>query len=127
MKNSNQRNLILDIVNNSHNHPTADIVYAIAKDSMPNISLGTVYRNLNLLVELGQIKKIAIYNGQDRFDKTITHHHHLVCIKCGRTFDILLEDKDELCNVIEKSTGHTIITNDLVFKGICKDCKKEER
>ena len=125
MKNSTQRNLVLDIVNNSCNHPTADMVYNSAKETLPNISLATVYRNLNLLAELGSIKKIAVYNGQDRFDKTLTPHHHFVCDKCGNTYDITLSNKADLVSIIEKETGHQIITNNLVFKGICKYCKEE--
>ena len=88
MRYSIQRQLILDYVLNSCEHPTAEMIYRDLKKEIPNLSLGTVYRNLNLLVERNLIKKIVVPNNVDRFDKTLIDHDHMNCIKCGRMLDI---------------------------------------
>ena len=71
LKYSRQREAIKDFLAHSHEHPTADIVYMNLRESFPNISLGTVYRNLSLLSEMGQIQKISMKDGADRFDGTV--------------------------------------------------------
>ena len=79
LKYSKQREAIKDFLAHSHEHPTADVVYMNLRESFPNISLGTVYRNLSLLSEMGQIQKISMRDGADRFDGTITPHDHFIC------------------------------------------------
>ena len=88
MRNTTQRNLILDIINNSCEHFTAEEVYEIARKSILNISLGTVYRNLNILVELQKIRKIKTFDGKDHYDKLHIKHNHFICLKCNKIFDI---------------------------------------
>lgn len=123
MKNSKQRNIILKIVQDNCNHPDAYTIYELARKELPNISLGTVYRNLNLLSELGNIKKIIVPNGNDRFDKTIINHSHFHCIKCSKVLDIEvnLDSKN-----IEKNNNCKIISEDIVISGICQKCLKKE-
>ncbi len=125
MRKSNQRDLILDIINGSHNHYTSKEVYEEARKVLPNISLGTVYRNLNLLVEKGYIMRIKTKEGMDRFDNIMNQHDHFICDKCNKIIDVYEKisiDKDILpsCNV----TYYTV-----QFHGICKDCfiKEEEK
>ena len=84
MRNTTQRNLILDIINNSCNHLTAEKVHEIARKSISNISLGTVYRNLNILVELQKIRKIKTFDGKDHYDKLHIKHNHFICLKCNK-------------------------------------------
>ena len=91
MKYSKQRNIILEIVNSSYNHPTADMIYKEVQKQIPNISLGTVYRNLNQLVEHGYIKKISIPNESERFDKTLQEHIHFICLSCKKVEDLSIE------------------------------------
>ena len=88
MRNSIQRNLVYDIIQVSCDHPTADMVYLRAKQTMPKISLGTVYRNLNELVELGKILRINVPGDSDRFDKMLVKHSHFFCEKCKSILDI---------------------------------------
>ena len=88
MRQTKQNTLILDIVNNSYNHPTAYDIYLICKNKIPNISLGTVYRNLNNLVESGKILRIKMPNNIDRYDKIYNKHAHFICIKCNKIIDI---------------------------------------
>ena len=88
MKNSRQRNAILECVMSHHDHPTADIIYQELRESFPNISLGTVYRNLSLLTSLGKIMKITCENHADRFDGQTIPHAHFECKSCGCLQDI---------------------------------------
>ena len=122
MNYSCQREKIAEFVLNSCEHPTAEMVYEKVRKELPNISLGTVYRNLNKLSERNKIKKIPMPNHCDRFDKTIIDHYHIHCIKCDRLEDIEINiDK----TFIEKQTKYKILSCNLVFDGICNDCIKE--
>lgn len=120
MKHSYQREAILKIVMDSCDHPTAEMIYNRSKETIPNISLGTVYRNLNQLSELGLIKRIVMPNISDRFDKTIENHAHFYCIKCNETFDIMEDKFKDLDSEVSKRTGNTVLSHDIVFVGICK-------
>ena len=123
MKYSKQREQILNIVNNSFEHPTAYMVYEQVKKEIPNISLGTVYRNLNSLCENKLIRKLYISTGNDRFDK-LDSHFHLQCVNCHTVIDL----NDDLLNKFDKTIKDNfdfeVLSNDLVFSGICHDCKE---
>ncbi len=122
MKKSYQRDIILKVVMDSYDHPTAETIYNRVRDVIPNISLGTVYRNLNALADNGYIKRIGVSNNQDRFDKTIKPHHHIRCITCNLVSDIFISATDEFYDKIELETKYKIISKDLVFEGICPNC-----
>ena len=125
MKYSKQRDTILENVLSRCDHPTADMVYEDVRMILPNISLGTVYRNLNLLVELGSIRKIVMPGSSDRYDKTLESHYHLFCNKCGSVHDIMLVDIKNIDTLVEEETGFKIVSHDIVFTGICKKWQKE--
>ena len=125
MKYSYQRELILNIVKNSKLHPTAYMVYNEAKKIKPDISLGTVYRNLASLKSNDIIKYIPLPNTDNRYDGNITSHSHFHCIKCNKIYDISNDSMISLFNEIS-SLGHELITHDLVFEGICHDCRREK-
>lgn len=91
MKYSRQRELILDVVRHSDDHPTADTIYARVRAQDPKVSLGTVYRNLNLLCENGRLLKVPIPGASDRFDHTLVDHAHAYCTQCGSVTDVLPE------------------------------------
>ena len=122
MRNSKQRDTILKIVMESNDHPTADMVYARARAHINNISLGTVYRNLNTLSEKGIIRKISMPNHCDRFDKTVHEHFHIYCIKCDKLEDVNYSIKNTVYKKIEQEQNYKILSCDLVFEGICNDC-----
>ena len=122
MKKSFQRDIVLKVVMDSCDHPTAEVVYNRVKEIIPNISLGTVYRNLNVLADNGYIKKIGISNNQYRFDKTVTNHHHIRCIMCNNVKDIFSDTAEVFYDKIELETEYKIISKDLVFEGICPNC-----
>ena len=88
MKYSRQRESIKENLMNRYDHPTAETVYLDVKKDYPNISLGTVYRNLSLLSEIGEIQKISSSNGPERFDGNPKPHFHFFCRKCGQVTDI---------------------------------------
>ncbi|MFR5732276.1 MAG: transcriptional repressor [Clostridium sp.] len=86
LKYSRQRESIKASLMSRKDHPTADAVYASIREEFPNISLGTVYRNLNLLVELGEAQKLAFGDGKDHFDADTSLHYHFVCRSCGAVY-----------------------------------------
>ena len=121
--NTIQRSLVLDAVNRLKSHATADEVYAEVAATHPNISKTTVYRNLNLLSEMGMIRKLEIPGGADRFDHICKEHCHVKCEKCGRVFDIEIPYIDGLDNRVENRNGFEITGYDILFRGICPDCR----
>ncbi|MEG1288549.1 MAG: transcriptional repressor [Bacilli bacterium] len=121
MKNTKQRDVILDIVNNSCNHLTAYQIYEESKKELPNISLGTVYRNLNLLVIQNKIVKIVIDGKSDRFDK-LGSHIHFICTNCENIYDIYGFSSKKIKNI----DGHLVMNCEIILKGICKKCQEKE-
>ena len=123
MKYSRQRELILNTVIRLKGHPTADMVYRALRDELPNISLGTVYRNLRLLSEMGILRRISLPDGADRFDARVDGHDHMVCTRCGRIFDISLGILSGLEQSVTDQTGFQVASHSLVMEGLCKDCQ----
>lgn len=122
MRNTKQRELIYNIVSSSTLHLTAEEVYDECVKSLPNISLGTVYRNLNYLVDDNKIKRIKMPNGVDRFDKNVIHSH-VICVRCGRIDDVCINFYIDL----PKLSNYDVIDYDLNFNALCERCKKKER
>ncbi|ERJ00290.1 MULTISPECIES: Fur family transcriptional regulator [Eubacteriales] len=124
LKYSRQRELVLAEVKSSREHPTADMVYAALKADNPSLSLGTVYRNLNLLAQMGQIHKIGMPEGSDRFDGRTDEHYHMLCQKCGRVYDVQLDTLSELDGQIQSQTGFLVHSHDLIVRGVCRACQQ---
>lgn len=124
MRYSAQRELVFDIVKCSNDHPSAEMVYERAKQKIDNISLGTVYRNLKLLVDLGKIQEIEIVGAGNRFDKTIEAHSHFQCKNCGKVFDVESTSIEKLNKEVEKDTGNKVEFSEILFVGTCKNCLK---
>jgi Fur family peroxide stress response transcriptional regulator len=93
---SRQREEILRVVQTTDTHPTADWVYEQVRKTLPHVSLGTVYRNLNLLADEGLIQRVILDDGIVRFDGNTHDHHHFICTKTGKIYDIVLPLGDEL-------------------------------
>jgi len=120
---SKQKEVILGVVKGTSSHPTADQVYEQAKREIPNISLGTVYRNLRLLKQEGEILELNFNSTLSRFDGTAQNHYHFRCEQCGRIFD-LDEPVDKTLNKrITRKTGFTVVGHHLEFYGLCRDCQ----
>ena len=126
MKYSKQRELIYEAIEKNAVHPTADEVYTMLKGDHPGLSLGTVYRNLNLLAELGEAKKITTPDGADRFDGHTTPHYHFCCTCCGKVKDIYVEDMDYIGEFAGKHFDGVIESHTAMFFGKCKDCAQKE-
>ena len=124
IKHSKQRDAIMEYLKNSHEHPTADTVYAALRKEHPNISLGTVYRNLALLAELGEINKLSTGTGPDRFDGDIHPHYHFVCSECGKVIDLAMDSIDGITDVAAKNFGGEIKGHMTYFYGSCDQCSK---
>jgi Fur family ferric uptake transcriptional regulator/Fur family peroxide stress response transcriptional regulator len=117
-----QRDLILEAVKELHCHATADDVYDLIVTKHPNISRGTVYRNLKLLSDIGEIRKVEITSGADRFDHECHAHYHARCIKCNKVFNVEMDFIDDLQKNIKDTHGFEFTGHDLIFKGICLEC-----
>lgn len=122
LKYSRQREAIKDFLSHTHVHPTADMVYTNLKETFPNISLGTVYRNLSLLSEIGEIRKISMKDGADRFDSRIDPHDHFICEECRCILDIFLDDNTEITAAAQQNFEGKIRSHTTLFYGICKNC-----
>lgn len=126
MKFSKQRELILNYILNSHEHLTADTIYADLKKDNPELSLGTVYRNLTKLTEIGAIKKVSLPNQVDKFDKNLEPHAHFICDECGSITDINIPEVDKFLNKISKGEDISIRKYEITLNGTCKKCKSKE-
>lgn len=123
-RNTTQRSLVLEAVKELRCHATADEIYDNIVQKCPNISRGTVYRNLNLLSDIGEIRKVEMTSGADRFDHICLEHYHARCVKCGRVFDVEMEFIADLDKNIKDTQGFEFIGHDIIFKGICLGCKR---
>ena len=117
--------MIVNFLASRTDHPTAETIYQNIKKEFPNISLGTVYRNLSLLEEIGEIIKISTGVGPDHYDYNTAPHYHFICRGCGRVMDIDLDFADELMTQVQESTDLAIESCSVSFTGLCPDCKNE--
>lgn len=124
LKYSRQRAYIKEYLSNTLEHPTADTVYLHVKEKFPNISLGTVYRNLNLLADMGEAQKITTPNGGDRFDGHTNPHYHVICNSCGNVFDLELPDEQisEINRLANNHFNGEIGSHTIIFNGLCPHC-----
>jgi len=102
-------------------HPTADTVFALAKRHLPTIALGTVYRNLSKMAESGELVKIPVPDGADRYDADISDHMHILCVRCGKIYDI--DEKNVKVEISGVPDGTELIRFDVMAKCLCADCK----
>ena len=124
MKNfSRQREAVLEVLKNTKSHPTATQVYEEVKKTIPNISLGTVYRNLSELYENGDIIKVAVGDGFEHFDADTSSHIHLHCKKCGSTVDVYPDT--DIGYKLASEVGFIPERSVCTVYGICKDCRQK--
>ncbi len=123
MKNySRQREAILSVLSNTKTHPTADWIYKETRKIIPNISLGTVYRNLSALSKSGIILSIDVGDGKEHFDFDTSPHLHLTCKECGCIIDGKIGDNNPIASIGE-DYGFNVETPVFVVYGYCKNCK----
>ena len=119
---SKQRQIIYDMIVNNPVHPTADYIYNFLKEEYPDLSLGTVYRNLNVLCEMGLILKITSESDSEHYDGNTCNHYHFMCEKCNHIYDVDIPYFDGIEEKAQEKSPHKIKTHNLVFSGICKEC-----
>ena len=120
---SKQSELILSIVESCDGHMSADQIYQKAKESMPRISIGTVYRNLSNLSEEGHIHEVALPGEASRYERPQDMHGHLLCVKCGKLEDF----SDESLQSLLKGLNTEVVSCHFTVNHICEDCAKKEK
>ncbi|MFO7818606.1 MAG: transcriptional repressor [Halanaerobacter sp.] len=118
-----QRKKILEVLRETDCHPTADWIYEEVKEEIPNISLGTVYRNLNVLEEMGKIMELNYGSDHSRFDGIPENHYHFRCVECGKVRDLDLDVKVELEEKAEGEIDGEVNFHRTEFFGYCDECK----
>jgi Fe2+ or Zn2+ uptake regulation protein len=122
-----QRRVILEELRKHNIHPTADMLYEIVRARLPRISLGTVYRNLEILTALGEIQTLEVSGNQKRFDGNPNKHYHIRCLQCSRVDDAPIAPLAQLEDELYGTTVYTIIGHRLEFIGLCPECSKNPR
>ena len=125
-RNTRQRQLVLEAVQGLCDHPTADEIYLRVREQDDHISRGTVYRNLHLLADTGEILSVKTPGGE-RFDRRMDHHAHLVCSECGTVIDVPMSKQDDFCRQIERSTGYASVSTSTILTGVCPACQERLR
>lgn len=126
MNYSKQREKILDVLTQNAVHPTAEILLEYLKEENSNVGITTLYRNLNQLAEAGLIKKIDGLEASAHFDHNTFEHYHFICEKCRKVFDIPSDVAPNLVKNTQLATGFDITSYDIVFHGVCSECKKRK-
>jgi Fur family ferric uptake transcriptional regulator len=122
-RNTLQRKIILEELQHSRAHATAAELYQIVRHSVPRLSLGTVYRNLDILHREGLVKKIEGFGRETRFDADLENHYHLRCLKCGRIEDVDNPVAVKVEGNITTGTGWVVLEPQVEFHGLCPDCR----
>ena len=121
---SRKREAIYNALRGTTVHPTGEWVYETLKPDYPDLSFGTVYRNIKKFCESGKVRSVGVIRGQEHFDGDTSKHSHFVCSGCGKVLDIFepVVAEDTLAN-IEKKHEFRIMSEDILFNGVCPDCK----
>ena len=124
-RNSVQRQMVLDALKKL-SHPTAQDILNEVRKGLPSVSLGTVYRNLDVLAGEGVVQRLSFPDSPERFDILVRPHYHIACSRCGRIFDVDQKYLEEIDRKIEQSTGFSIESHSIYFQGICPLCKERD-
>ena len=127
-RHSKKREAILAAIRSTTCHPSAEWVHQTLKAEHPDLSLGTVYRNLVFFREQGMIQSVGVVNGQERFDAMTEPHPHAVCSRCGKAIDLSgAPVPHELIDAVQAETGFAVNEAVLQFTGLCPECKKKQQ
>jgi len=127
LRNTRQRQIILEELKKLKSHPTADELHEIVKKRLPRISLGTIYRNLELLAANGVIQKLEQAGGRARFDGNAENHYHVRCLSCGRVEDIPIAPMKAVARAGKNIEGYKILGYRLEYFGFCPKCANSDR
>ena len=123
-KKSKQRESIYQYLAHTDSHPTAQDIYDAVKPDYPSLSLGTVYRNLNILEEQGKVKRLRYGSTFDHFDADTGYHYHFICRLCGSVHDFPIEINNLLLDMPAEGKGHRVESYIIDFYGVCSECRK---
>ena len=121
---TNQRYAILEYLLLKSNHPTANEIYEYLKNDFPNMSVATIYNNINFFKKAGIVTELPFADGSSRFDLTETHHYHAICTNCGKVEDFDYPNFEEAERVAEKQTHFKVINHSFKVTGICLECQE---
>lgn len=122
-----QKEAILRVLNNTRAHPTADLIYEEVRKEIPNISKGTVYRNLKVLQESREVSELNLKGTLSRFEAQQESHYHFRCEQCGQVIDVDVPVDKKLNQAAANRTGFTIYCHQLEFRGLCRDCQHKKK
>ncbi|WP_027094258.1 Fur family transcriptional regulator [Cohnella thermotolerans] len=118
-----QRKLILDIVSEASDHPTASDIIDRLKLQGQTVAYATVYNSLRYLTDQGLIRELKLEGDASRYDARMEDHQHIVCTSCGRVDEVMTEIPKDWLRQIEAETGYSITEEQLLFKGVCAECR----
>jgi Fur family peroxide stress response transcriptional regulator len=121
---SKQRQRILELLSSTEIHPNVNWLYDRLRKEFPNLSMGNVYRNLNILIEQGLIGRIDFGSAFDRFDANVDPHYHFICDECGAIIDLAMPVDDRLNDLVSKTTNFKARCHNIQFYGLCDKCAK---
>lgn len=123
IRDTKARRVMIEEIKKVYSHPTADDIYVMVKKRVPRVSLGTIYRNLELLSENGSILKLDSAGNQRRYDGNVKNHYHFRCLRCGQVLDIPVKPLEALEVLMPEELGFEIKGHRLEFQGLCPSCK----
>jgi len=126
LKRTKARIIILDEIKKVKTHPTAYELFNMVKEKLPRVSLGTIYRNLDIMSEKGLITRIKTNDSQTHFDGRTDEHYHIQCMECGRIDDVELDTLKGIDDVVEERTGYAVLYHTINFYGLCPECSKRD-
>ena len=127
LKYSRQRESIKEFLMTRTDHPTAETIYENLRKEYPKISLGTVYRNLSLLTDIGEIQTISTGVGPDRFDGNVHPHYHFICKHCGQVIDLKMQGLEHINLLAQHEFSGSIEGHTVFFCGSCEECLEKEK
>ncbi len=125
LKHSKQRESIKEFLATRKDHPSADVVYTNVRQFFPNISLGTVYRNLTLLADIGEIARVRVGDGVDHFDYDTSPHYHFICKECGNVIDLDMPVTEQMAAIARENFDGKIEGQMTYFYGRCSNCTEK--
>ncbi len=119
-----QRRMVYEELSRVDTHPRAEEVFQMVKRRLPQVSLGTIYRNLKALKEMGLVSENKYARNYSRFDARLEMHHHFTCLKCDRVFDLLEPPNLKFEQILPKQSGFKVRYSRLEFYGECPNCSR---
>ncbi len=125
---SKKREAILAVIRGTSTHPSAEWIYHQLRPTHPDLSLGTVYRNLTFFQENGQVQSVGVVRGQERFDAIVTPHSHFICNCCGTVLDLPdIRPEADLERAVSTQYGFAVKRCELTFYGLCPECSYQNQ